>query len=379
MKVYVISDVHSDHKENMEWVEAHCAATSRPHDVLIIAGDVSDDLELLGKTLKLFASSYGYCFFCVGNHELWTRKAERGQYDSIQKLHKIEDLCSEIGVFTAPKKIHGSIWIVPIMSWYHADWDKEPDIPGAMPIERVMMDFHACSWTSEPTLRASGDNSIADYFDRLNDPLFGQIVDQINTERSGASESGTSEKSAVNSTIVEGNGVDLRQENKEQKDYEKEDGGKIQISDLLLLQDEQDEEETRTSPPVVISFSHFLPHQELLPEKRMLHYPNLAKASGSDFLATRILSLKPNVHIFGHTHFTQDQVINTTRCVQWPLGYPRDQARRRDGGRGWEPLVVYDSDLQGGVTPRKSCYWSDYYRNNERMPHIVDKAPWVVG
>jgi len=153
MKVYVISDVHSDHKENMEWVEAHCAATSRQSDILIVAGDVSDDLTTLRKTLELFNSSYGYCFFCLGNHEIWTRKDERSQYDSIEKLHRIQDLCTELGVFTSPKKIPLSssnsssqnqdvaqdVWIVPIWSWYHADWDQEPDVPGALPIEKVMM------------------------------------------------------------------------------------------------------------------------------------------------------------------------------------------------------------------------------------------------
>lgn len=39
--------------------------------------------------------------------------------------------------------------------------------------------------------------------------------------------------------------------------------------------------------------------QDLLPEKRLLRHPNLAKAVGSDPLAARIASLQPDCHIFG--------------------------------------------------------------------------------
>ena len=156
--------------------------------------------------------------------------------------------------------------------------------------------------------------------------------------------------------------------------------------------------------PIVISFSHFLPHQDLLPgeraycrihkwnfmllisffsfqkktEKRLLHYPNLAKACGSTYLADRVATLSPHVHVYGHTHFTGDQVLHGVRYVQWPLGYPRDQRHRRDGGAGWSPLVVWDSG-NGGATPQQSAYWSNYYRVNERVPHDVSPAPWVVG
>ncbi|KAL4518784.1 hypothetical protein Ndes2437B_g00863 [Nannochloris sp. 'desiccata'] len=222
MKVYVISDVHSDHKENMEWVEAHCAATSRQSDVLIVAGDVSDDLTTLRKTLQLLSSSYGYCFFCLGNHELWTRKAEL-PLPSSNASSQNQDVAQ-------------GVWIVPIWSWYHADWDQEPDIPGALPIERVMMDFHACTWTSEPTLDTS-NNSIARYFDALNDPLFGQILEEINKDRSRESEDALNDDRIL---LPKNNGE---------------------------VKEEEEKRKPGRSQPAVISFSHFLPLQDLLPEK----------------------------------------------------------------------------------------------------------------
>lgn len=47
----------------------------------------------------------------------------------------------------------------------------------------------------------------------------------------------------------------------------------------------------------------------MLPEKRYLFYPNLAKAAGSEPLAQRVRALQPDIHIFGHTHFSWDATI----------------------------------------------------------------------
>ena len=70
--------------------------------------------------------------------------------------------------------------------------------------------------------------------------------------------------------------------------------------------------------------------QELLPEKRLLRHPNLAKAVGSDALAARVAALAPEVHVFGHTHFSWDARLPScgapgTRFVQWPLAYPSER------------------------------------------------------
>ena len=65
--------------------------------------------------------------------------------------------------------------------------------------------------------------------------------------------------------------------------------------------------------------------QTLLPEKRMLFQPNLAKASGSTYLPPRIKRLGSSVHCFGHTHFNWDAEIDGVRYVQWPEGYPQEK------------------------------------------------------
>jgi hypothetical protein len=47
------------------------------------------------------------------------------------------DLCAELGVAAAPACIAG-VWIVPLLSWYHATWDRELDIPGALAVTKVV-------------------------------------------------------------------------------------------------------------------------------------------------------------------------------------------------------------------------------------------------
>jgi hypothetical protein len=117
----------------------------------------------------------------------------------------------------------------------------------------------------------------------------------------------------------------------------------------------------------VISFSHFLPRIELLPEKRfffflllyiIFKYCNnnikfflniflfiisfmliivyisfyfcfyrflfngfLSRVVGSNILEKQIRQLKPHLHLFGHTHIPIDLTIDDIRYIQWPLGY----------------------------------------------------------
>lgn len=55
----------------------------------------------------------------------------------MQKLAAMLDLCSAIGVHTSPRMItsdasdpRSGVWVVPVLSWHHASFDTEPDIPG---------------------------------------------------------------------------------------------------------------------------------------------------------------------------------------------------------------------------------------------------------
>lgn len=53
-----------------------------------------------------------------------------------------------------------------------------------------------------------------------------------------------------------------------------------------------------------------------------------AKAVGSDSLGERVKALQPDVHLFGHSHFSWDATVQSVRCIQAPLCYPAERAAR---------------------------------------------------
>lgn len=270
--VYAISDLHVDYTDNMKWVES-IEPERYQQDVLLIAGDVSDSIHNLRHALCSLCKKFRFVFFVPGNHELWVhgnqaaKQAPEGcssSADSIQKLQEVLRLCDELGVITNPTKVSSDLWIVPLIAWHHGSWDTEPDVP-YVPV--------------------AGKMTIGDY----SKCVWPETVpghSKLGSERLArwVSES---------------------------------------MNDNDLLQSIAADFGAR-----VISLSHFLPFQELLPEKRFLYYPNLAKAVGSRFLAAQVTALQPDIHIFGHTHFAWDQTVKGIRCIQPPLCYPGERASR---------------------------------------------------
>merc|ERR1740129_2509877 len=144
--------------------------------------------------------------------------------------------------------------------------------------------------------------------------------------------------------------------------------------------------------PPVISFSHFLPRRELLPEKRTLFYPPLPKAAGSLLLGERVRQLAPDVHVFGHSHYGWAIELDGIRYMQACLAYPRERVERpfsvlncdASGQEAMPPLLVYDQG-QDEFPPYRG-FWSEYYKMHARKPEDVvwiyrdgRKKPAVLG
>ncbi|XP_057446513.1 uncharacterized protein LOC130738532 isoform X2 [Lotus japonicus] len=271
LRVFVVSDLHTDYDENLNWVKC-LSGEKHKSDVLLVAGDVAETCCMFVATMSLLKERFEHVFYVPGNHDLWLRREGQNYVDSLEKLNKLLDACKRIGVETNPMVV-GELGIIPLFSWYHESFDKEKDITGfhIPPLEMACKDFHACKW---PNGLSNGDSSLAVHFDGMNDKQMKVIKEIQNT-----------------------------------CDH-------------------------------IITFSHFVPRQELCPEKRMLFYPKLPKIIGSDPLEDRIRSIHgaegrksaSSCHVFGHTHFCWDAVVDGIRYVQAPLAYPRERKRRMNGG-----------------------------------------------
>ncbi len=156
MKVFAVSDLHVDYRENLDWIDSLSRDRYR-EDVLLLAGDVTDDLRLLGSTLRALKSRFAEVLFVPGNHELWI---DGGEFScSLQKFDAVMSLCSHEGIRTSVYT-QGCVSIVPLLGWYDFSFGQ----PDAF-LQRAWRDFRACRWPVEFDSQAK----ICDFFLRQND------------------------------------------------------------------------------------------------------------------------------------------------------------------------------------------------------------------
>ncbi|KAL6642891.1 hypothetical protein ACP70R_021072 [Stipagrostis hirtigluma subsp. patula] len=359
-RVFVVSDLHTDYPENMEWVRRLPAEVGARGggggggggvDALVVAGDVAETRDNFARTMEVLRERFGAVFYVPGNHDLWLRR-EGGRYmDSLEKLTALLDACSELGVDTGPRTI-GDLGIIPLYSWYHKSFDKEKDVNSVRvpSLEMACKDFHACKWPSD---LAEDDEALALYFDKMND----KNHDAIEEVKNNSKQILTFSHFVPSPFGTTADHMDKR----------------------VISRDRSLRDCTDSYCDEVYAQSSYW--QELCPEKRMLYYPYLPKVIGSDFLERRLRAIHSNrkdgaaCHVFGHTHFCWDSVVDEIRYVQAPLAYPRERKRRMNGGEGWLPFCVYRDGFNPEIYP---ALWSDYYNKNKREPENTQLAPWVA-
>jgi Calcineurin-like phosphoesterase len=154
MRVYAVSDLHTDFKENIELLRS-LSPTAHKRDVLLVAGDIADRIETIAETLSVLRARFRHVFYTPGNHELWVRS---GGSDSLEKMRRVVALCDELGIQTRPGKA-GALWIVPLFSWYDAGFDVDGSA-NAAELEG-WADLYFCKWPERI-------GPISEYFLKLN-------------------------------------------------------------------------------------------------------------------------------------------------------------------------------------------------------------------
>lgn len=160
MRLFALSDIHVDFPENLSWIRG-LSHLDYQEDILLLGGDVSDNIELFVKALKELPSKFRKVFFVPGNHDLWVLRSKGS--DSLEKFRMVLKLAEELGLRIVPETIN-ELAIVPLQSWYDYSFGQ----PGVKLLES-WMDFEACIWPS-----SMDHKSIANHFHGMNVPYLDQ-------------------------------------------------------------------------------------------------------------------------------------------------------------------------------------------------------------
>ena len=407
---------------------------ARFFDVCIVCGDVSDDIKLLTRTLEILRRQFDEVMFVVGNHDLWVRDrlktsriklpfpSKRRRHapqiktkDSVDKLCALLNLCAVLKVHTRPLWLHecneargcrdherrgstppGGLLAVPMLSWHHQSWDDEPELdgsPDAADAVKGVGDSLFCRWPTE--LDSERDEALAKWFAELNEPALSGLSQAL----PAAAELGRSPPSHVLTRaqtmqlydvqtgkpsrlakLVE-QMPDFATRRKRARASALQSAARLDVSDLNDLGFGPEPADERR--PFTISFSHFCPRIELLPEKRFyesrLKASIVPKVSGSRFLEAQVRQLQPDVHCFGHTHIPVDMTLEGIRYVQWPLGAPREQVQATQVQAKAGFLCIFDgSHPHTAEAPQQWTALGAHYHEYERDLRRTEPAPWLA-
>ena len=165
-RIFALSDVHVDSALNLNWMNSLSEADYL-RDVLILAGDVSDRVDRLERTLSDLRRRFASVFFVPGNHELWVRRATPAR-GSLGKFDQVLDLCERLGVNTRPCRvgIGTGVWIVPLFSWYL----KPEEGPDSLYTPKSGEDETLSMWSDDHFVKwPETERPAAEYFLGLNE------------------------------------------------------------------------------------------------------------------------------------------------------------------------------------------------------------------
>lgn len=239
MRVFAVSDIHIDYPANAKWV-ADLSAVDYQDDVLILAGDLTDTLQLLEWGLSTLAKRFKKVLFVPGNHELWVIRDDR-EKSSLQKFDDVCKVAEASGASMKPYQSQG-VSIHPLLAWYDYSFGAPSE-----ELKSKWMDYRACRWPAGYT-----ESDVAAYFAACND-------------RQG-----------------------------------------------------------RVTGDTVITYSHFLPRIDLMPDYIPSVHRFLYPVLGCTQLEGQLRRLAPSIHVYGHSHVNRQVTIDGVSYINNAFGYPSE-------------------------------------------------------
>jgi Calcineurin-like phosphoesterase len=278
MRVFLLSDIHVDFAENMTWIQ-ELSGFDYAQDVLLLGGDTCHQMVKLQKALTALCSKFARVFFLNGNHELWLLESDCA--NSLEKFHRVLDLCRGLGVETEPARLddgYRGLWIVPLFSWY----DKPEDGPGSLYLPKAEpTDDMMSAWADEHYVRWPTEGGPSSYFLAYNDPRVHRTYD----------------------------------------------APVISFSHFL--------------PRVDLMF----PPKHRAPEPTVWPIPtgfNFSRVAGTSALDRQIRQLGSVIHAYGHQHRNRCFTIDGIHYVSHCLGYPHERKSGRIGYFEPGPRLIWE-------------------------------------
>ncbi|MBF0102718.1 MAG: metallophosphoesterase [Desulfobacterales bacterium] len=165
MRIFAISDIHIDFEENFTWVYK-LSETDYVNDILILAGDVTDQTRLLRDVFVKLRRSFHRLCFIPGNHDLWIYRDH--DVDSLSRFQTIQRIAADCGVDMEAIQL-GQVTIVPLHSWYDYSFGQPSPY-----LKQVWMDYMACSWPNH-----YNEQAITHHFASMNEKNLSKDNDHI--------------------------------------------------------------------------------------------------------------------------------------------------------------------------------------------------------
>ncbi|VUD68772.1 3',5'-cyclic adenosine monophosphate phosphodiesterase CpdA [Thalassocella blandensis] len=312
MRIFAVSDIHIDYQENKEWM-FQLSKTDFQQDVLLLGGDISDDLSLITACFQHLSRCFYKVFYVPGNHDIWDAKKRFNH--SIAKFEFLLQLAQEHGVCTQREVVRATKsqahtreqeTIERIASLHHLE-----AVPESTGIVSALEEFGHDKGDTYTAFENGESGGVESFAGRKSEDSISDDAIEIVPLYSWYDFSFGEPAPTLRRNWMDFHRCHWPEEIKSEDD----------ICDYFLS---LNEENLYVSFHRVISFSHFLPRIDIMPsripQKHRIVYPVL----GSVKLDEQLRKLGTDLHVYGHSHVQVDTSRDGIRYLNAALGYPSE-------------------------------------------------------